>query len=127
MRIVRKDTVDYEEMLHLAHEIIAGVYYLVPKTGALKGILQSWQEHDGEGAPGDDPNSYRTGVAACMRYLLYAYQQNESLSPDFKTGEYQTFIRTNADYVKTNPSKRGDLRAFANDLATLVAALVILE
>jgi hypothetical protein len=60
-----------------------------------------------------------------MRYLLSVYQ-NDDLKADLKQRAFQDFLWANAENVVNQPSDNG-LENLTNDLATLVAAIVILD
>jgi hypothetical protein len=116
-----------DQMLGFAENILAGTKeYLT-----VDGILLPWWP---DPAPDGDRYDYRTGTGVFMRYLSYAYQ-SKLKKPDLKTyltKNYWDFVRENVEYVLQYPSpKTGTdpnalLITLTNDLATLVAGIVML-
>jgi hypothetical protein len=122
MLMFGKNSPEYSGLLSKAEKIAAGTKtYLAPNE-----ILNPWTP--GESAPGDDDDDYRTGNAVYMRYLRYAYQNNDDLRAYFRSERsgYPDFILANAKYVLANPSTADDMVGLTNDLATLVAAICML-
>lgn len=112
------NAIDYAEMLGTAARILGGVRdYL-----AVDGVLQPWA---GDGPPAGDEGDYCTGVAVCMRYLLYAWQNNTDLHVALAIPDYQQFIRTNAERVIAQPGdcNTDEMANLTNDLAVLVTAI----
>jgi hypothetical protein len=121
MRILGKGSPEYPGLLNIARGLLAGSrdYLTDPQTG----ILRSWRP---DPAPGrGDVGDYSTGIGVYMRYLLSVYQ-NDDLKADLKQRAFQDFLRANAENVVNQPSDNG-LENLTNDLATLVAAIVILD
>ena len=123
---------DYNKLRDTAKSILAGSKeYLVDG-----GVLQPWRSSTGR-PPGGDFWDYQTGIAVFMRYLLYAYQNNADLRSELQRPEWRQFIRDNADRIPSSPIPGGEVEGepFAdiaivsatNDLATLVAAIVMLS
>jgi hypothetical protein len=111
---------DYKDMLGYARQILAGVKDRL----AVNGILQPWT---GPRSPAGDDGDYCTGIAVCMRYLLYAWQNNSDLYTDLATPKYYEFIRTNARSVMAKPGScnTDDMANLTNDLAILVLAIAM--
>ncbi|MFC3231182.1 hypothetical protein ACFOGJ_28295 [Marinibaculum pumilum] len=110
---------DYPLMLTVARQLLTGIQdYLVAG-----GLLQAWAGGD---APAGDKADYLTGIASCMRYLLYAWQQGEALRPAMDNDDFKAFVRRNADAAaERSRIDRGDMTDRTNDLATLVLAKVV--
>ena len=110
---------EYAEMLGTAVQILGGVRDHL----AVDGILQPWTP--GQPPPAGDEGDYCTGVAVCMRYLLYAWQNNTDLHVELAKPAYQQFIRTNAERVIAQPSdcNTDEMANLINDLAVLVTAI----
>ena len=127
MRIVPSGSAEYEALLGIARQILAGTMdYLVDTEPDKRGILLPWRPGD---APGGDDPDYRTGIGVFMRYLLYAYQNNTDLKSDLRQENAQVFVRANAEYVVHNsdrPQSEDRVVNLTNNLATLVAAVGML-
>jgi hypothetical protein len=108
----------YAGLLQLAQDIAAGV---LSKSKSNGGILQAWVT-----GQGGDPGDYDTGVGAYMRYLLYAYQNNSDMQAYLRNTGYVDFVCANAAAIIPQiDSHRWSLVELTNDLATLVAAIVM--
>jgi hypothetical protein len=100
------------------------------------GILLDWRnpsdrdDNGKEKAPGDDPDDYRTGSGAYMRFLTHAYRNDPELKQLIETDEQQKFIARNADAIDLFPKNMPiDLLVvvLTNNLAKLIAAIVMLK
>jgi hypothetical protein len=124
MLIVGRDSPAYAGLLDLAKAIALGVKSQIDAHHG--GILAAWVTETDGGDPGD----YNTGIAVYMRYLLYAYQAKDSsgrylLRDDLKNMGYVDFVCKNAANVMKNYKNHSSVVDLTNDLATLVAAIVI--
>lgn len=109
---------EYPGLLQLAKDIAAGVKSKSQSNG---GILQAWVT-----GQGGDPGDYDTGVGAYMRYLLYVYQNNSDMQTYLRNTGYVDFVCANAAAIIPQiDSHSGSLVELTNDLATLVAAIVM--
>ena len=124
MLIVGRDSPEYAGLLDLAKAIALGVK---SQTDAYHGgILTAWVTQTDGGDPGD----YDTGVAVYMRYLLYAYQAKDRsgrylLRDVLKDMGYVDFVCKNTTDVMKNYKNHTSVVDLTNDLATLVAAIVM--
>lgn len=80
--------------------------------------------------PGNDRFDHDTGIAAFMRYLVYAYDTNADLRAFLQNEtDYPTFLQSYASHVAQDPYARlclycdNPLMTDANRLAVLVAAI----
>jgi hypothetical protein len=119
-----------------------------PHDSLPEGVLRPWiyfngwqKGCDGEGFQLDDEGeNYKTGPGVFMRYLLYAYQNNEDLR-DYIKLNFGVFIMDNTEAVMNgnyecgcckHPITKGpkydicNLACQTNRLATLIMALAIL-
>ena len=107
-----------------------------------EGVLRPWTYFDGWNSfPPDGWYDYRTGPGVFMRYLLYAYENSTALRGYITSPQsgYMEFLKTNADAMINGPygcdcgePQEGKwnschLACQTNRLATLIAAMVVLE
>ena len=129
MEIVGKEDPTYPAMLTVVRQILAGTREYL----AVDGRLLPWWPDPSPGTggrrPGGDPEDYRTGIGAYMRYLLHVHLLNhEDLTQDLSV--YHGFVYGNAQHVLQSPSPTdGNVDAvmvsLTNDLAILTAAMVM--
>jgi len=141
MRTLDPNSPEYKELLSLAKEIIAGVtFYMVDEDGHMVPWKDPASSTNGGtpigevplpigDPPGNDYPDYNTGPGVYMRYLLYAFKNNEDLRQFLLGQAYQDFVRTNAEFVMSGNSYCPELTTCdtridqTNRLATLVAAI----
>jgi hypothetical protein len=124
MLIVGRDSPDYAGLLDLAKAIALGVKSQIDAHH--DGILTAWVTQTDGGDPGD----YDTGVAVYMRYLLYAYQAKDRggrylLRDVLRDMGYVDFVCKNTANVIKNYKSHSSVVDLTNDLATLIAAIVM--
>jgi hypothetical protein len=124
MLVVGRDSPDYAGLLDLATAIALGVKSQIDAHHG--GILTAWVTETDGGDPGD----YDTGVAVYMRYLLYAYQAKDRagrylLRDVLKDMGYVDFVCKNTANVMNNYKNHSSVVDLTNDLAMLVAAVVM--
>jgi hypothetical protein len=118
LNLIGRSNPNYQETLQLAKDIALGV---MSKSKSNGGLLQAWVT-----GQGGDPGDYDTGVGAYMRYLLYAYQNNSDMQSYLRSIGYVDFVCANAAAIIPNiDSHSGSVVDLTNDLATVVAALVM--
>lgn len=111
-----KNNEEYKKLLKMAKAITDGVKEKMCKDG----LLLPWISKNNS-PPGNDKDDYMTGIGVYMRYLLYAYQNNDDLKNYLKDTCYPDLVRKNADEVKGNLGT--DLIELTNNLAILVTAI----
>jgi hypothetical protein len=109
--------------LSTAKRVLKGI------TSYLTGTNQVLKPWAGGHAPAGDDKDYKTGVGVCMRYLQNAFQTNDMAELMREPG-FRDFMQRNAEEVaKGCAASDFDelLICLTNNLATLVAAIVILS
>lgn len=117
MQLVGPASPLYPYMRNVAQSIAAGVLDSLT-TNAL---LQPWTPN--QPSPCGDDGDYLTGPAVYMRYMLYAFLTNADIRNYLRAANYPVFVQINATNVVKYPSS--DMVGLTNDLATLVAAIVM--
>jgi hypothetical protein len=86
------------------------------------GVLQPWTASGGP--PDGDAGDYLTGTGVFWRYLLQAWKlNNRDLHAFLGSDDYKKFVQTNADAALEDET---DLDALSNQIAALVAGIVML-
>lgn len=112
------NTANTEELFELAKQIADGV--LAAAKLCHQNLLTAWIT-----GKDFDPGDYNTGIGVYMRYLLYAYTNNNNLKAYLQKADYPDFVRANAEHVIAHPSSYLDMVGLTNDLAILLAAIAM--
>lgn len=119
MTLGRPGSPYYPYMRNVAQSIAGGVL----DSLVTNSVLQAWTPN--QPSPCGDDGDYLTGPGAYMRYLLYAFVNNADVRNYLRSTGYPAFVQQYASYVASNPSSDGDMVGLTNDLAALVAAIVM--
>lgn len=120
-----------DAMMHLAPNfrgpLLERIAKLIAGVGLnLVDIDDVLQSFTGGSAPDGDYDDYQTGSGVFWRNALYAWNTDADLRSIFAGKPFQTLLRASAEAAARKPIGSAGFDDLANDVAVLVAAMVML-